>query len=381
MVYCYLRRSQSPKMNTPNQKCADCRKPLPKRENLKCMTCKKVYDLECARVSEKLFNIMERKDQWSCPDCLTRSSANITPSSPKLNPTPNLPPLTMPTEMETANVTLRNRPSRPITPPGTASHVTGKCEEDNTIDELKAYLTELIHSSMHSVKEAISDLTSAIRDQNKRIEQLEARVSLIEKKSEEIQIPNTSVLELTIAQLKAEISDRDQSMLSNDVEIAGCPEYPNENCIHLAQSIAKKIGLDLDEKDIVNAYRAGPVRPMSSTTTPAMNCETTRPRPLVVRLARTAPRDAMLRAARVRRNLTTEGLQLAGPLTSIYINERLTKHNRLLFQKARSMAREMQFKFVWTRDGRIFVCQGQGKPKYRIRTEDDLPRVFDKKNI
>ena len=89
----------------------------------------------------------------------------------------------------------------------------------------------------------------------------------------------------------------------------------------------------------------------------------------------------MLRAARVRRNLTTEGLNLPGQTNSIYINERLTKHNRLIFYKAHSLAREHQYKYIWTRDGKIFVCQAQGKSRHHLRTEEDVHRVFGKNRV
>lgn len=292
---------------------------------------------------------------------------NITSSVPKLST------LTTPSNTETENVTIRRAKLTRSTTPTTVQ----KSPENYMMDELKVYMADLINNSMESIKQAITDLTTTIRDQNTRIEQLEARVSMLENNTEQTQSCNIAALEHTIAQLKNDISQREQSLLLNDVEIAGCPEAPNENCVHLVLSIAKKVGVELDERDVVSVHRAGPARP----TAAAASSERARPRPLAVRLARRALRDALLRAARVRRNLTTEGLQLPGAVNSVYINERLTKPNRILFQKCRSLARELQYKYVWTRDGKIFVCQAQGKPKYRMRTEEDLLSVFGKNVI
>lgn len=346
-------------MNSTNQKCSSCAKKIFKKEFLKCITCKEVYDLECANVSHRNFSLKDRKEPWEYPDCSNRGLKVGNTNTP-----------TFTTESE--NITHRARITRVNSP-----SISQKGPDYNMIEELKVYMADLIRNSMESVREAISDLTSTIRDQNIRIEQLESRVLLLENKKE--QSCDIAALESAIEQLKGDISDQDQRMLLNDVEVAGCPETPTENCVHLILSIAKKIGIDLNEKDIVSAHRAGPNRSTSATSVSSGG--RARPRPLVVRLARRALRDEMLRAARVRRNLTTEGLNLPGQTNSIYINERLTKHNRLIFYKARSLAREHQYKYIWTRDGKIFVCQAQGKSRHHLRTEEDVHRVFGKNRV
>lgn len=183
-------------------------------------------------------------------------------------------------------------------------------------------------------------------------------------------------MENVIAQLQADITERDQELLANDLEIAGCTESSNENCVHIAISIAKKIGVELDTKDIVNAERAGPKRQTAEAGTPPPSA-----RPLVVQLARRALRDAVLQAARTRRNLSSDGIHLPGPIRPLYINERLTKHNRHLFHKARALAREKKFKYIWTRDGRIFTRRDEGMPRHRLRNEADLARVFGMPNV
>lgn len=178
-----------------------------------------------------------------------------------------------------------------------------------------------------------------------------------------------------VTQLQADMAERDQALLSNDLEIAGYPESPNENCVHVVLTVANKVGVELNVKDIVSANRAGPARTASADNMPP------RTRPLIVRLTHRATRDALLQAARTRRNLNTEGLKLSGPIRSLYINERLTKNNRLIFQKARALGRDMRFKYIWTREGKIFARQEHGKPRHRIRNETDLLNIFGKAEV
>ena len=67
---------------------------------------------------------------------------------------------------------------------------------------------------------------------------------------------------------------------------------------------------------------------------------------------------------------------LPGPACAIFVNERLTRHRRQLFHKTREAANRLNWKYVWTRDGKIFARQEHGKARHRLRSESDLSRVF-----
>lgn len=87
-------------------------------------------------------------------------------------------------------------------------------------------------------------------------------------------------------------------MLANEVEFSGLLEEIGENPIHFALACAAKLGKLLEERDVVSCARAG-----------ASRCDVGAcPRALALRLVRRDTRDALLRAARVCRHVTTEGL-------------------------------------------------------------------------
>ncbi|CAG9783345.1 unnamed protein product [Diatraea saccharalis] len=342
---------------SPRQKCAGCTNTLPKRDYIQCVSCKSMYDLDCANVSKKLFELMERKDNWKCPLCVSKR--------PKTGNT-NTPIRTATSEIETEqhshlaardnegdqNVTIRNKTSRSTiaekrqtvltvqkpshnslitteekhNSPSTVTECSRSSVDSAIVTELKLYMGELFHAQTNSLREMITNLTETIKAQAIRIEKLEAKVLELEERK------GMDVLDNKLKQLQLEIYDRDQTLLANDIEITGCPEMGNENCIALVRSIATKIGINIEEKDVVSARRVGPARPQAEIS------PSTRPRPIAIRLVCNATKDILLRAARVRRTLTTDGLQLPGPAKAIYINERLTGYNRMLFQKARALA-------------------------------------------
>lgn len=180
-----------------------------------------------------------------------------------------------------------------------------------------------------------------------------------------------SALQDTVTQLQVELNVRDQAMLLNDVELTGIPEFDNESPGHIVLAAAAKLSVKLDERDIVSVARAGPRRKPLPDGRPAL------PRPLIVRFARRALRDTILKEARVRRGATTAELGLPEHNTrNFHVNERLTKTNRSLFGKARELARYNKWRFVWSSEGRVLARQTDKAPVFQIRSERDL-KIFD----
>ncbi|XP_063380282.1 uncharacterized protein LOC134666906 [Cydia fagiglandana] len=235
-----------------------------------------------------------------------------------------------------------------------------------------------LRSDVNSLTVEIKGLQQNINCVNEKVKALELEnVDLKSKlaKCESNQSPGIRALQDSVTRLETELNDRDQAALSNDLEISGIPEFKEESAVHIVLATAKKIGVPLEECDVVSVERAGPVRDAAQAAGP--ESARPRPRPLVVRLARRAVRDALLKAARVRRGANTEGIGLPDHTASKFnVHDRLTRKNRILFGKARERGRSEQWRFIWSIDGRIYVRKSESSRVYRIRTESDLDRVF-----
>ncbi|CAG4978172.1 unnamed protein product [Parnassius apollo] len=144
-------------------------------------------------------------------------------------------------------------------------------------------------------------------------------------------------------------------------------------------TVANKLGVTLNDHDIVFAERVGRHSSNLLREVQTGNQNRIEARPLVVHLARRITRDILLKNARVRRTITTVDLGLPyKETTKFYVNERLTKPNRVLFAKARETAQKLKWKFVWTKDGRVYVKRGDSfnAPVRVIYSEDDFTRIF-----
>ncbi|KAL0810710.1 hypothetical protein ABMA28_010034 [Loxostege sticticalis] len=343
--------------------------------------CSKKYDIECVNVTEKRFYstmTKEHKSQWRCDECRN--------NMPK---TANIDTPVKQDEVSFVNTSKRVNTGLPtdflVATSCSVAPVLSATEGPTERAEAASISAELItelrllreemrahRAEMHEFRGTINSLTSAVDVCNRRLDELTVRVDTVEQqRGDTADSTVIAALERTVADLKLELNDRDQELLCNDVEISGIPEEKNERCCHIVLAVAQKLGVKLEERDLVSVERAGPAR-----REPAEDAAPPRPRPLVVRLARRAQRDQLLAAARVRRDATTAGLGLSANASRFYVNERLTPVNRNLFYKARSQSSRAQWKYVWTREGKIYARKEHGAPRHRLRSEADIAKVF-----
>ncbi|XP_063837219.1 uncharacterized protein LOC135086420 [Ostrinia nubilalis] len=246
--------------------------------------------------------------------------------------------------------------------------------------ELRAFREEMLteirtnRAQIEQLNEKVTALTGRVSECENRIDQLEVRMNTLESgRTEGLEKELDKSVLTSIENIKAELNDRDQDLLLNDLEISCVPEVKGESLSHVIMTLASKLGVGLGQQDIVSVDRVG--RVLEAAAEPAAP---RRPRHIVVRLSRRAVRDQLLQAARVRRGATTEGLGLPEPSRRFYVNERLTKLNRALFRRTRDLANQLNWRYVWTRDGRIYARQypTRDSPRLRVRSESDLVRVF-----
>ncbi|KAL4717770.1 hypothetical protein ACJJTC_000919 [Scirpophaga incertulas] len=232
-----------------------------------------------------------------------------------------------------------------------------------SLSEMKVLRNEILEcvKGMREFRSEMELLRASFASVCVRMDGIEQRLQALEQRSPDLSDDRVALLEQTISGLKLELNDRDQEALLTDLKIGQMPEDKAENAFHSVCVLATRLGVPLEERDVVYAERVGA----------RLDEAGGRPRRMVVRLARRSLRDELLRAARLRRT----GLAAEAGLR-IYINERLTRFNRQLFHRVREECRRLQWRYCWTRRGRIFARQGEGRQVFQLRSEMDISRVF-----
>ncbi|XP_013170068.1 PREDICTED: uncharacterized protein LOC106119568, partial [Papilio xuthus] len=142
----------------------------------------------------------------------------------------------------------------------------------------------------------------------------------------------------------------EQNLRQSNIEINGVPEHRTENIILAVNHLAKTVGEPLTDSDIVQATRVAKV-----------NKDNNKPRAIVVKLRTPRVRDSLLAAvSRFNKKqpldkLSSQHLGISGDRKPVYVSEHLCPASKQLHAATRIMAKDLSYKFVWVRNGKIFV--------------------------
>ncbi|KAJ8704778.1 hypothetical protein PYW08_012098 [Mythimna loreyi] len=176
------------------------------KELLKCGICTRKYDLECANVTVKKFNLMDPtlKTTWKCPECRCKqpkTDNTNTPIRPALNPGHTAGGYSS----ENCNVTLRGKPS--YTTPESTEIESDYITENKLRSILKQELTMTIKSTVESV---MSEHLRAINEQILGFQEAMSFFNhLYEDLKSRMEEKSTAIIELQKenAELKSSVKD------------------------------------------------------------------------------------------------------------------------------------------------------------------------------
>ncbi|GBP17455.1 hypothetical protein EVAR_8806_1 [Eumeta japonica] len=81
----------------------------------------------------------------------------------------------------------------------------------------------------------------------------------------------------------------------------------------------------------------------------------------------------------LRRSTTTAGIGISSDERRLYVNERVTRFNRHIFYRARKNSLNVNWKYVWTTDGKIYAQKEHGASRYRVRAGTAIEQMFGRK--
>ncbi|KAL4705118.1 hypothetical protein ACJJTC_009749 [Scirpophaga incertulas] len=322
-------------------KCGGCGQFVGRSDCTRCSRCPGSYHPNCIGLTTTKVSA-----NWLCPECKAKMPKKDNSSTPVKGPSDGNTDVNSQLSPKLQRAVVQNTAvTEKITTPPNLPSKSGS-QELNVAYEIRCFREELsaMRADLRQFRDDIVNLKTDIGYCRERMDVIEDRVCNLEKRFEK-EDPSSSVhIEETVAELRLQLNERDQDLLLNDIILSGIPEAKDETPLHLIQLVSSKLGVNIDERDIVNAERIGMVR--RNFTSNSSGDTVGRPRALAVRLSRRATRDQLLRAARVRRGLTT-----CWP----------ARH---------------KFKYVWTKEGRIYAKKEDGVFPQRIRSDLDIARIF-----
>ena len=243
-----------------------------------------------------------------------------------------------------------------------------------TVDILKSILDE----KLAPPKSEVVDLRVKLEETNKFIEFTNAKYeeirSTLSKQNEDqkgiiaenkILKATMKSLEGTVQHMKEALNDMEQYSRRECLEIKGIPMHKDgkENTNEIITKIGALMGVNVDQRDISVSHRL-PV----STVYSGKEREPS----IIVKFVRRDVKESYYRARKNLKGITTKNL---GYQSS---NESLTDTNRKLFKDCLKLKKELGYKFIWTKNGRIYLRKDVNSPLVHIKTRDDTTALMSR---
>ncbi|KAG5874432.1 hypothetical protein JTB14_034383 [Gonioctena quinquepunctata] len=89
-------------------------------------------------------------------------------------------------------------------------------------------------------------------------------------------------------------------------------------------------------------------------------------KPVIVTFKQVELRNKVIERRKAKKVLDTTECKIGGPMRKIYINEDVPRETRALFNKAKKLKTEKDFKFVWIKNGKVYCCKSEDARAIRI---------------
>lgn len=170
-------------------------------------------------------------------------------------------------------------------------------------------------------------------------------------------------------QLKYELNNIEQYSRRECLEIRGIPVLSGENTNEIILKIGEQIGVRIKDDDISISHRLA--------TASRNENHSKRESAIIVKFTRRDIRDQFYKARKNLRNKTTRDIgMLRCTEHKIYVAENLTQCNRKLFNKCLEAKKQLNYKFIWTMYGKIFLRKDDTSPSISIKNFYDIPQPF-----
>lgn len=210
-------------------------------------------------------------------------------------------------------------------------------------------------SSLQFLSDSIDKSNTLMEDIKKQLKKTqEENLQLLKENSE---------LRLSVDGLEGRLRHLEQHARRQNIEIDGIPETSGENIDKIVQDVAAAIGVEFRGDTVVAAHRV-----------PSFNKN--RIKPIIVRFTNYDERDRWISGFRTVRPLPASSVNASFKSSSkVYINEHLTPENKSLLSKVKDVAKNKNYKYVWCRNGKMFVRKDSNDRCIKIERLSDTDKL------
>lgn len=328
-----------------------------------CVLCNKKYHFLCLSLP-KITTDSEAYHEWKCPECLSQKPRvskndhtpirNISTTRGNKRPALNSPPEIKAVTSDEVRLIVQE--------------VVQK-ELDMMAQKFSNMIVTIINRELEPIKSEIRDLKESFNFHTTEFDRLQSEHVELTNNYKNVKKEN-DILNKTVGDLSQRLNYLEQQARSNNLEIQCLPENKQENLFTVVKQLGSVVGCEIKDSDIMNCTR-----------TAKLQTSNDRPRSVVVQLVSPKIRDLLL-ASVIKYNkrtpetkLSTADLGLAGSKSPVYVVEHLSPAHKALHAATRLRAKEKGYKFVWIRNGRIFVRKNIDSDHILIKNLEAINKI------
>ena len=261
------------------------------------------------------------------------------------------------------------------------SYMSHTMASNITAEQLKVILDEKLDQKLTPLNLKVSELGSKLEDAmrflelaNAQYEEVMAKFKVHDEERMKLQEENKilksalHVAEGQLCQIQNTLNDLEQYSRRECLEIQGIPaseDSVNESTNDIVCKIGKLMGVEIAPEDISVSHRL-PInkRYKGKRSTQA----------IIVKFVRRDVKEAVFRSRNKLKNKSTHDIGYRVS-SFIYINESLTEKNKDLLRYCLKAKNELNYKFLWTSNGRIFLRRDEGSTSIHIKNKEELSKL------
>lgn len=315
---------------------------------------------------------IKQKAIWKCPNCLCkqpkcdntntplRPTKLISPNTERLPCPPSPPEPTNLSQSHTAMSTVQTMDDTKIEfSSGTLREIIKQ--------EIQSALKDIVSEQFKQINELITGFNESLSFYNEKYEEMRTTLEDKSDRIKDLEKDNCGLRD-AIQQMNHRLNLVEQNSRSANIELQCVPENKAENLVTTVQQLGKVISCDIKDPDILHCTRIAKKDPQS-----------TRPRTILVKLSSPRLRDSFLAASmkynrnNIKDKLNTSHLGIAMEKPQpIYVTEHLSSENKSIHAAARIRGKELGFKFVWVRDGKVFMKKDESSQRIVVNNLEKI---------
>jgi hypothetical protein len=178
-------------------------------------------------------------------------------------------------------------------------------------------------------------------------------------------------LKFNLNELEYEVDDTQQYLRRDCIEITGIPKLENEDPTKLIKELCNNMSVTLKDDDISIVHRLPDTKKVKNR--------------LIAKFVRREKKDEIYNEKKKCQGKSVNTLPSVNSTgqsftDKIYINESLSSRRKKLFSKIYQFKKENSYKYVWTKNGKIYLKENDSSPSYNFVTLGQFERFCNYDN-